>query len=60
MSMQAYHLVFYPLPEKFWELLKPSSKKVLTSPVIELLVTLLPYKHQFIIKIPQREEGNRL
>lgn len=48
MSMQAYHLVFYPLPEKFWELLKPSYKKVLTSPVIELFVSLLTDKHQFI------------
>ena len=47
MSMQAYYLVFYPLPEKFWELLKPSYKKVLTSPVIDLFVTLLTYKHQF-------------
>ena len=47
MSMQAYYLVFYPLPEKFWELLKPSYKKVLTSPVIELFVTLLTDKHQF-------------
>ena len=50
MSMQAYHLVFYPLPEKFWELLKPSYKKVLTSPVIELFVSLLTDKHQFIHK----------
>ena len=47
MSMQAYYLVFYPLPEKFWELLKPSYKKVLTSPVVDLFVTLLTDKHQF-------------
>ena len=48
MSMQAYYLVFYPLPEKFWELLKPSYKKVLTSPVSELFVSLLTDKHQFM------------
>ena len=47
MSMQVYYLVFYPLPEKFWELSKPSYKKVLTSPVIELFVSLLTDKHQF-------------
>ena len=52
MSMQAYYLVFYPLLEKFWELLKPSYKKVLTSPVIELFVSLLTEKHQFTEYFP--------
>ena len=58
MSMQVYHLVFYPLPEKFWELLKPSYKKVLTSPVIELFVSLLTDKHQFIHPIVPRNRSD--
>ena len=56
MSMQAYYLVFYPLPEKFWELLKPSYKKVLTSPVIDLFVTLLTDKHQFFLSLDKSED----
>ena len=45
-----------PLPEKFWEVLEPSSKKVLTSLVIGLLTTYLTDKPQFTKK-PRAQIG---